>query len=303
MKTRHPVTDIGSLSSEQVAEQQLRIKRGILSIIDIILVLGQRGIPFRGNWDRKEKSEDGNFAFFVNWKSTFHKDLKEHVQADNAKYTSPKIQNEIIHICEEIIRERIISCIPKYWGIITQDCSMSEQVSICIRYITDVGDICADFMGFVKLDKMDAQTIADTLISTVQQWGLDMSYLIAQAYDGASVMSSGKNGVQAKVRGKYPFATYVHCRSHVLSLAIVSGCKNVPSIRNLFDNVEKLTWFISGSAKRKEIFLRIASCEGDGQELVHLLTEGDEGELLKLSRKEEGRNMCLNVVLLVGLQE
>ena len=156
------------------------------------------------------------WSLCVNWKSTFHKDLKEHVQhsADNAKYTSPNIQNEIIHICVELIRERIISCIPKYWSIIadeTQDCSMTEQVSICIRYITDVGDICEDFMGFVKPDKMDAQTIADTSISTVQQWGLDMSYLIAQAYDGASVMSSGKNGVQAKVRGKYPFANYMHC--------------------------------------------------------------------------------------------
>ena len=88
------VLNIGSLLSEQVAKQQLRTKRGILSIIDIILVLGQRGIPFRGNWDRKEKSKDGNF-FFINWKSTFHKNLKEHVQhsADNAKYTSPKILN------------------------------------------------------------------------------------------------------------------------------------------------------------------------------------------------------------------
>ena len=62
LKTRQPGTDIGSLLSEQVAKQQLRIKRGILSIIDIILVLGQRGIPFRGNWDRKEKSEDGHFV-------------------------------------------------------------------------------------------------------------------------------------------------------------------------------------------------------------------------------------------------
>ena len=68
-----------------------------------------------------------------------------------------------------------------------------------------------------------------------------MSCLIAQGYDGASVMSSSKNGVQAKVREKYPNATYIHCRSHVLNLAISSGCKNVPSIRNLFDSVEKLT--------------------------------------------------------------
>ena len=115
----------------------------------------------------------------------------------------------------------------------TQDCSMTEQVSICIRYVGDSGEVCEDFMGFVKIEKMDAQSIADKLLSTIQQWGLDTSGLVAQGYDGTSVMSSSKNGVQAKVKEKCPNATYVHCRSHVLNLAVSSGCNNVPSIRNL----------------------------------------------------------------------
>ena len=84
------------------------MSKGILSIIDVILALGQRRIAFRGNWDKEKKSEDGKFAFLVNWKSTFHQDLKEHLASasDNAKYTSPRIQNEIIHLCERSIREK-----------------------------------------------------------------------------------------------------------------------------------------------------------------------------------------------------
>ena len=128
------------------------------------------------------------------------------------------------------------------------------QLSICVRYVNTVGEICEDFVGFVKLEKMDAESIADTLLSTAQEWGLLLSDLVAQGYDGASVMSSDKNGVQAKIKEKYPNATYVHCRSHVLNLAVSSGCNSVPPIRNLFDNVQKLTWFLVGSAKRKEIF-------------------------------------------------
>ena len=72
---------------------------------------------------------------------------------------------------------------------------------------------------------MDAQSISDALISALLGWGLDMSYLVGQGYDGASVVSSSKNGMQAKVAAQYPNATYVHCRSHVLNLAISSGCK------------------------------------------------------------------------------
>ena len=136
----------------------------------------------------------------------------------------------------------------------TQDCSTIEQLSICVRYINGIGEICEDFIGFVKLEKTDANSISEKLLSSVEGWGLSMSYLVAQGYDGASVMSSDKNGVQAKIRVKYPNATYVHCCSHVLNLAVSSGCKNVPSIRNLFNSVEKLTWFSSKVAKGRSVF-------------------------------------------------
>ena len=250
LHTRQPGTDIVSLLSEQAAQQQSRTKKGILSIIDIILVMGQRGIPFRGNWDKKERAEDGNFAFFVNCKSEYHNDLKMHI-ANAPENASPKVQNEIIQLCETVICERIIFNILQYWSLITdetQDCSATEQLSLCIRYVSTSGEIREYFMGYVKLERMDAQSISDTLLSTVQKWGLDFTSLVGQGYDGAAVMSSSKNGVQSKIREKCPNATYVHCRSHVLNLAIASGCKNVPSVRNLFDSVGKLTWFLSGES-------------------------------------------------------
>ena len=71
--------------------------------------------------------------FFVNWKSIFHKDTKEHIDhaTENAKYTSPTIQNEIIELSEGLICEKIVSSIPKYWSIMadeTQDCSTTEHL-------------------------------------------------------------------------------------------------------------------------------------------------------------------------------
>ena len=84
--------------------------------------------------------------------------------------------------------------------------------------------------------------------------------------------------MQAKVTEKYPNATYVHCRSHVLNLAISSGCKAVRFIQNLFDNVSKLTWFLSGSAKRQEIFLNTAAPIDDRELLSALVACADEDE-------------------------
>ena len=94
------------------------------------------------------------------------------------------------------------------------------QLSICVRYINTVGEICEDFIGFVKLEKMAAQSIAYTLLSTAREWGLVMSDLVAQGYDGVSVMSSDKNGVQAKIKQKYPNATYVQSFSCTKSCCI-----------------------------------------------------------------------------------
>ena len=100
---------------------------------------------------------------------------------------------------------------------------------------------------------MDAQTIADKIISSVTGWGLNMDKLVGQGCDGAVTMSSSKNGVQAKIRNHYKNATYVHFCSHVLALALVAWLKQVTEIQSLFDNVGKLTWFLGGSAKRKAI--------------------------------------------------
>ena len=179
---------------------------------------------------------------------------------------------------------QILSSIPKYWSLMadeTQDCSTMEQLSVCIRYVSFVGEIHEDFIGFVKLESMDAKSIAKVLLSAVEGWGLDMSALVAQGYDGAAVMSSSKNGVQAKVKVKHPNVTYVHCCSHVLNLAISSGCKSFPQVRNLFDNVEKLSWYLGGSAKRKEIFLKVSSsCSGD-HHLLNLLASDAAGDLSK----------------------
>lgn len=49
---------------------------------------------------------------------------------------------------------------------------------------------------------------------------------------------------------------YHHCRAHILNLVISSSCKNIPTIRNLFDDVNQLTWFLGASPKRVSIMKR-----------------------------------------------
>ena len=70
----------------------------------------------------------------------------------------------------------------------------------------------------------------------------------------------------------------------------------VRSIQNLFDNVSKLTWFLSGSAKRKEIFLQTAAAT-DVSELLSALVacadEDEEDESAKTSREEGSKRQTV----------
>ncbi|XP_028395699.1 uncharacterized protein LOC114519730 [Dendronephthya gigantea] len=293
LSTRQPGTDIAAKLSKQISEQQVRSKMGLLSIIDTIIRLGMRGIALRGNWIKKRGEENGNLIFFLNWKSEFDKTLKDHLQYSprNAKFTSPRIQNEIISICESIIREKIIAKIQTYWSLMadeTTDVSSTEQMSICIRFVNSKLEVCEEFLGFVKLTKMDAQSVYDVLIPTLEGWGLDLTALVGQGYDGASVMSGSKNGLHKKVTDHYPNAVYVHCRSHVLNLALAGACTGIDSIRDLFDNVGKITRFLGDGAKRKHIFVEIAAT-GVDDELTALLTEADEEDENKEDEDENDK--------------
>ena len=53
--------------------------KGVLSIMDVVIALGQRDIPLRGNWDPSKRNEDGNFSSFVDWKSKYHPELKDYL--------------------------------------------------------------------------------------------------------------------------------------------------------------------------------------------------------------------------------
>lgn len=73
----------------------------------------------------------------------------------NAKYTSPQIQNEMISIFNQIILEKnnfeLQSC--NYFALIvdeTKDISKIEQLSVVVRYYIK-GSIHERFMGFKLL--------------------------------------------------------------------------------------------------------------------------------------------------------
>lgn len=236
--------DIQSSLSEAYKEQVVKNRSVLLSIIDVIIALGKRNIPFRGHaWDKVTKREDGNFDFFVHWKSEFDSILREHLDhaPGNAKYMSPAIQNELITLVGLEIRDSILENIKaaKWYSIMADESTDSatiEQMSFCTRFLDHSSDqpiVREEFISLVQLDSTDAESISAAILRKLNECDLDLGYLRGQGYDGAS-----------------------HCRAHNLNLVISSSCKQIPEIRSLFDSLSALTWFLGASPKRRVILKR-----------------------------------------------
>lgn len=153
------------------------------------------------------------------------------------------------------------------------DIATIEQMSVCIQF---VNNICEEFLGFVKLDNTDAESISTSLLSFFNSCNLDLSNRHGQCYDGTSVMAGKVSGVSAKILQQQPHALYLHCHEHNLNLVVSSSYKQVPEIRYLFDS---LTWFLGACAKSKAILQRYLKSD----DISQLVAENEDDDQLDLA--------------------
>lgn len=126
----------------------------------------------------------------------------------------------------------------------TVDIAGNEQLSVSLS--TEHKKKGTGYVSsFAQLKSSIAQPIVDTTIFFLSSLGLDCKNIVGQGYDGASVMKSSFNGVQALIKKPYPEALYNHCCSLSLNHAPCYSCTR--SIRS-----KKLYWhshFLKNSLK------------------------------------------------------
>lgn len=86
----------------------------------------------------------------------------------NAKYTSNLIQNDILEAAAIVVGRSIVNEIKigsDIFSIIAdeaRDIGKEEQMSLCIRYVSDC-IIKERFLGFILLKDLDAQSLCNTI--------------------------------------------------------------------------------------------------------------------------------------------
>ncbi|KAL5515813.1 hypothetical protein EMCRGX_G001034 [Ephydatia muelleri] len=127
------------------------------------------GIAFRGHRDDWPDVQDdpngnhGNFLALLNVRiQAGDRVLEEHLKnsTSNALYTSKTVQNELIVICGDIIRNKILAKVlqAKYFSIIADeatDVANDEQLSICIRYVEEADNISDYYKRILTIPMLD----------------------------------------------------------------------------------------------------------------------------------------------------
>lgn len=197
------------------------------------------------------------------------KELKDHLEKGqkNATYLSPRIQNELISLCGESIKTIVSDDAKKAvaYSILsdeTADVGGKEQMSMGVRFFDEKKEIVReDFLGYVQLEAMDANTISRAIAQFIENCGLDPVKCVGQGYDGCSTMAGVRAGVQTILQNKFPKGLYFHCASHKLNL-IINAVNIIPVVRNTITTVKAIIKFFRESPLRRKYVPNIpAFCE------------------------------------------
>ncbi|KAK9531031.1 hypothetical protein VZT92_010483 [Zoarces viviparus] len=227
-------------------------------LIDCVIFLGKQELSVRGHDEHKESTNKGNYVELLSFVAEHDTDLHYHLSTNKVfTGTSGKIQNDLISAIGEVIGEEIrreINQAPFVAVMVdeTTDVSNRAQLALMVRYVTDTGVK----ERFVRFDDVTGNKRADDIAALLIQFLEDhdcLDKVMAQCFDGAAVMASGLNGVQAKVKDKAPLALFIHCYAHQLNLVLTQGVSKLRECRILFSHLNGLAAYFSRSPKRTQL--------------------------------------------------
>lgn len=248
---------------------EVRKNRRILSrLIDSVKCCGAFELALRLR--RKDESEGPSspgMHGLVNIAASLDDLFDEHLRMAAAFKDKPKtMQNELLECIASVIRERIMEEVKSARFVAIQvdeitDASARAQLVMVLRYIDDNYAVQERLFEFAPIVPTVSSSIADAVLTTLGRifTGKDKCKLIAQTYDGASVMRGQRGDVQLRVRQEYENAHYLHCYAHQLNVIMLQAASHIPAVRVFVSDLEGICDFFTSSPKRMALLDQIVA--------------------------------------------
>lgn len=139
------------------------------AVIEVLLLCAHQEITLRGHRESSDAPNRGNFIEILNLVAAHDPIVHQRLQEGprNAVYTSGDIQNTLLHVMGEMVREKICAEV-KDAGVYSiladesKDSSKTEQMAIVVRYVDIKKAIIHErFLTFVKVSSLDAASLTE----------------------------------------------------------------------------------------------------------------------------------------------
>jgi hypothetical protein len=108
-------------------------------VIDILMYTATQNIAQRGHRENEQSSNRGNFLELLKLFSKYNPTIKKKLDEDlpqNAKYTSPQIQNEILYICSKMILDQISAEVNQATCFAVKNFSVMKFQKLCMCIVS-----------------------------------------------------------------------------------------------------------------------------------------------------------------------
>lgn len=178
------LTHLSDIKQKQMDES----RNALLIVLSAIRFLLHQGLAIRGHEDT-----NSNFIQLLQLLAHNLNELQWWVQRDTFRWLSHDITNEMMEIMSHEVYRKIMQkfLVCKYYAIIideTTDCATTEQVSFCIRTVSDELTVEEDFVGFYETSLTDAETLFSVAKDVLVRLQLPITFCKEQAYNGAANM-------------------------------------------------------------------------------------------------------------------
>lgn len=275
----NPQKEVINLINNERLSQVIENRKILKPIIESILFLGRQNIPFRGHREKGNILDNndsivntGNFRELLKYRvlsgdSTLEKHL---TSKSKSTYISPRVQNDLIKCCKQIITLQILKEVKdsKFYSVLfdeTTDISHVSQMSLILRYINN-GVVQENFISFINCHaytyntqedagntiyepKLTGEILGNTVIKILKEFSLNPDYCIGVGTDGCSVMVSSIRGAVKTIQLIAKNAVHCPCANHALNLAI-SKSSTVQCMRNNVGLLKEIISFFNMSSKR-----------------------------------------------------
>lgn len=243
-------TAIDSARKDEIATYNNQVtenRKNLRKLVDVTIFLASQDLAFRGHNEASDSLNRGNYKELIELLSKYEPTLNRFVNNKTFSGTSKCIQNDLIDCIALVLKQEIdkeIKAAPFFsWQIDeTTDISCKSQLSIILRYVKS-GEVIERFLGFFDISSgRTADDLFNFLLSNCEKYDFRKK-LVAQTYDGASVMAGHLNGLQSKIKSVAPQALFVHCHAHVLNLVLSKACNINKESRIFFSNLSGFAAF------------------------------------------------------------